>query len=89
MSQDAKLRSRKTPGDVARKLGARSQSGRGPSASAWRRETFRLPRIEARAKAREWFDRYPKAAYMTEIEFWRVCDNDDIEFTIRRLPSAD
>jgi hypothetical protein len=89
MSQDAKLRGRKTPGDVARKLGARSRSARPAPGSAWRRETFRLPRLEARAKAREWFDRYPKAAYMTEIEFWRVCDNDDIEFTIRRLPSAD
>ncbi len=38
---------------------------------------------------REWFDRYPKAAYMTEIEFWRELDDDRIEFTIRRLPSAD
>ena len=53
------------------------------------RETFRLPRGEARAKAREWFDRFPKAAYMTEIEFWRELDDDVIEFTIRRLPSAD
>ena len=59
-----------------------------PRADGWRRETYRLPRTEAREKAREWFDLYPKAAYMTEIEFWRVID-DDIEFTIRRLPSAD
>ena len=55
----------------------------------WRRESFRLPRTAAREKAREWFDRFPKAAYMTEIEFWRELDNDMIEFTIRRLPSAD
>ncbi len=55
----------------------------------WRRESFRLPRMAAREKAREWFDRFPKAAYMTEIEFWRELDNDMIEFTIRRLPSAD
>jgi hypothetical protein len=48
-----------------------------------------LPRIEARAKAREWFDLYPKAAYMTEIEFWRELADGQIEFTIRRLPSAD
>jgi len=26
---------------------------------------------------------------MTEIEFWRELDDDIIEFTIRRLPSAD
>ena len=90
MSQEFRSGGGKSPGDVARKLGARSRSRPlGASSSTWRRETFRLPRVEARAKAREWFDRYPKAAYMTEIEFWRVCDGDEIEFTIRRLPSAD
>jgi hypothetical protein len=89
MSQETKLRGQKSPGDIARKLAQRSRSAPRAAQSAWRRETFRLPRVEARAKAREWFDRYPKAAYMTEIEFWRVCDNDDIEFTMRRLPSAD
>jgi hypothetical protein len=56
---------------------------------AWRRETFCLPRDEARAKAREWFERFPKAAYMTEIESWREVADDRIEFVIRRLPSAD
>ncbi len=73
------------PSAVARGRAAVPAEGR----ATWRRETFRLPRVEARAKAREWFDRYPKAAYMTEIEFWRVCDDDQIEFTIRRLPTAD
>jgi len=48
-----------------------------------------LPRAEARDKAREWFARYPKAAYLTEIEFWRELSDGRIEFTIRRLPSAD
>ncbi len=33
--------------------------------------------------------RFPKAAYMTEIEFWRELDDGQIEFTIRRLPTAD
>ena len=42
-----------------------------------------------RAKAHEWFDAFPKAAYMTEIEFWRELSDGQIEFTIRRLPSAD
>ena len=56
---------------------------------AWRRESFCLPRDEARAKAREWFERFPKAAYMTEIESWREVAGDQIEFVIRRLPSAD
>jgi hypothetical protein len=35
------------------------------------------------------FRRYPKAAYMTQIESWRVLPGDRIEFTVRRLPSAD
>ncbi len=74
------------PADIARRM-ARSRSAR--KADAFKRETFSLPRDAARAKAREWFDRFPKAAYMTEIESWRVLDNDTIEFTMRRLPSAD
>jgi hypothetical protein len=55
----------------------------------WRREAFCLPRAEARAKAREWFERFPKAAYMTEVESWRELAGDRIEFVMRRLPSAD
>ena len=57
--------------------------------SAWRRETFTLPRDEARATARHWFERFPKAAYMTEIESWRELADGNIEFTMRRLPTAD
>jgi hypothetical protein len=53
------------------------------------RETYRLPRGDARIKAREWFDKYPKAAYWTEIESWYAMPEDVIEFTIRRLPTAD
>ncbi|ATN35083.1 hypothetical protein ACO34A_14865 [Rhizobium sp. ACO-34A] len=53
------------------------------------RETFCLPRDDAREKAREWFDAFPKAAYWTEVESWRQLEGDRIEFTMRRLPSAD
>lgn len=53
------------------------------------RETFVLPRIDARTKAREWFDRWPKQAYWTEIETWFERPGDVIEFTMRRLPAAD
>ncbi|QRM56297.1 hypothetical protein [Sinorhizobium sp. BG8] len=53
------------------------------------RETFQLDRAAARIKAREWFDTWPKAAYWTEVESWRQLDGDQIEFTMRRLPSAD
>jgi hypothetical protein len=79
------------PAGLARRLSdkRRSATAEHTSSSLWRRETFTLPRLEARAKAREWFDLYPKAAYMTEIEFWRELADGQIEFTIRRLPSAD
>lgn len=80
---------RNSPSDVARRLAARTAESARLESGAWRRETYRLPRGQAREKAREWFELYPKAAYMTEIEFWRVLDDGDIEFTIRRLPSAD
>ena len=53
------------------------------------RETYCLSLMEARAKAREWFDVFPKAAYWTEVESWRQVDGDRVEFTMRRLPSAD
>ncbi|MBW3096120.1 hypothetical protein [Pseudohoeflea coraliihabitans] len=53
------------------------------------RETYLLERQAARAKAREWFDSWPKAAYWTEVESWRELPDARIEFTMRRLPSAD
>lgn len=53
------------------------------------RQTFCMTRVEARAKAKEWFEEYPKAAYWTEVESWRQLEGDQIEFTMRRLPSAD
>lgn len=65
---------------------SRKSSGR---ACGFVRETFRLPRADARAKAREWFDTWPKAAYWTEVESWRQLPGDEIEFTMRRLPTAD
>jgi len=76
------------PADLARKMSARraAQTHRAPS---FRRETFALPREAARAKAREMFTRFPKAAYMTAIESWRELPGGEIEFTMRRLPSAD
>ena len=61
----------------------------GRTRSSFVRETFRLPRDDARAKAREWFDTWPKAAYWTEVESWRLLPDDKIEFTMRRLPTAD
>jgi hypothetical protein len=74
------------PADVARRSAKALQAR---PRDAFRRETFALPREKAREKAREMFRRFPKAAYMTEIESWRELPGDRIEFTMRRLPSAD
>jgi hypothetical protein len=79
---------KRRPADIARRS-AQALGGRGSSRDAFRRETFALPRAAAREKAREMFRRFPKAAYMTEIESWRELPGDRIEFTMRRLPSAD
>ncbi|MCC6779391.1 MAG: hypothetical protein IT537_22655 [Hyphomicrobiales bacterium] len=78
--------SSRRPADLARRSAQRLA---GRAAAGFRRETFALPREAAREKAREFFRRFPKAAYMTEIESWRVLPGDRIEFTMRRLPTAD
>jgi hypothetical protein len=77
------------PADIARRSATLIGKRVGARSVAFRRDTFALPRAEARAMARELFRRFPKAAYQTEIETWRVLPGDRIEFTVRRLPSAD
>jgi hypothetical protein len=85
------------PREVARRLKERSrahsridtQLAASEAMGGFLRRTFTLPRLEARELARDWFDRYPKAAYMTKVESWRQLDDGRIEFTMRRLPTAD
>lgn len=77
------------PADIARSTAKLIANRKGARSDAFRRETFALPRAAAREKARELLRRFPKAAYQTEIESWRVLSDDRIEFTVRRLPSAD
>jgi hypothetical protein len=77
------------PANLAGRAAQRLARGVRDRAEGFRRETFALPREAARAKARDMFQRYPKAAYMTEIESWRELPDGRIEFTMRRLPSAD
>ena len=81
------MRTRPTPADVAAR--AAKALRRRAETDAFRRETFALPREQAREKAREVFARYPQPAYMTEIESWRELPDGRIEFTMRRLPTAD
>jgi hypothetical protein len=77
------------PADIARRSATLMANRADARSDAFRRDTFALPREEAREMARELFRRFPKAAYQTEIETWRVLPGDRIEFTVRRLPSAD
>lgn len=77
---------RRTPADIAARAG---KALRERHADGFRRETFALPREQAREKAREVFRRFPKPAYMTEVESWRELPDGRIEFTMRRLPTAD
>jgi hypothetical protein len=72
------------PRDLADRMAARRRPEDG-----YLRETFILPRDGARSKARDFLTRYPKAAYMSSVESWRELPGGDIEFTMRRLRSAD
>jgi hypothetical protein len=39
--------------------------------------------------ARAFLDRWPAAAHMSFVESWRELPDGEIEFTMRRLKSAD
>lgn len=56
---------------------------------SFRRQTYTLPRDLARAMAKDWFKKFPKQAYDTKVESWRATGEGQIEFTMRRLPTAD
>jgi hypothetical protein len=77
---------RSTPRNLANRMAAR---GGIRADDGFLRETFTLPREAARLKAKEQFRKFPSAAYMTKIEAWRLLPGDTIEFTMRRLKSAD
>jgi hypothetical protein len=72
------------PRDLASRMAGRRKPDDG-----YLRETFTLPREAARSKARDFLNRYPKAAYMSSVESWRELPDGAIEFTMRRLASAD
>jgi hypothetical protein len=59
------------------------------TADSFKRQTYTLPRDQARAMAKSWFKRFPKAAYGTQVESWRLGADGMIRFTMRRLPTAD
>jgi hypothetical protein len=68
------------PSDLAERISNRRESTR---------ETFRLPVEAARVKAREILDQFPQGGYTTIVEQWRQLPDGQIEFTMRRLLTAD
>ena len=80
------------PRDLAERMARRRNTAGKPGQvvrDGYLRETFTLPRAAARERAQAFFARYPKAGYMSVVESWRELPGGDIEFTMRRLPSAD
>ena len=49
------------------------------------REKFTKERSAARKLAKDYFERYPKDRYQTEVESWRNLQSANIEFTMKRL----
>jgi hypothetical protein len=76
------------PRDLADRMADRAARRRKPD-DGYLRQTFTLPRERARTAARDFLTRYPKEAYMSGVESWRELPGGEIEFTMRRLPSAD
>jgi hypothetical protein len=49
------------------------------------REKFTREQTAARKLATEYFRRFPKDRYRTEVESWRNLQSANIEFTMKRL----
>jgi hypothetical protein len=49
------------------------------------REKFTKERTAAKRLAAEYFQRFPKDRYQTEVESWRNLQSQNIEFTMKRL----
>jgi hypothetical protein len=49
------------------------------------REKFTRERTSAKKLAAEYFQRFPKERYHTEVESWRHLQSQNIEFSMKRL----
>lgn len=78
----------RTPRDLADRMAGRREQAKAAD-DGYIRETYTLPRDEARVRARAILDYWPAAAYMTAVETWRELPDGEIEFTMKRLRSAD
>jgi hypothetical protein len=43
------------------------------------RKTLRVPRVQAQRRAKDFFEEFPSADYLTEIERWREVGKDEVE----------
>jgi hypothetical protein len=77
----------RTPKDLADRMAGRRRAAKVDNGYA--RETFTQSREQARQTARAFLTKFPKEAYMIEVEAWRELPNGEIEFTMRRLRTAD
>jgi hypothetical protein len=77
----------RTPKDLADRMASRRRQAKADD--GYTRETFTQPRDQARETLRAFLDRWPAAAYMSGVETWRELPSGQIEFTIKRLRSAD
>ena len=71
----------KTPPELADRM--RDHRAQHRAHDGFVREIFTQSRDDARQTARAFLDRYPKAAYMSEVEHWRELPNGRVEFTMR------
>ena len=72
----------KTPRDLADAI-------RGRNTGQLIRQTMRLPRAEARKRAKQLFEEFPSASYLTEIESWQEPrGGGQVEFTFKRLENS-
>ena len=76
-------------GTLKRRLGDYRKGGSRLKREGFIRETFVLPRADARRRAREYYRQWPSEAYWTAVDSWCERPGDEIEFTMRRLESAD
>lgn len=81
------LRFRRPPKDLADRIAARYRQAKADDGFV--RETFTQPRDQARESARGFLDQWPAAAHMSVVESCRELPGGEIEFTMRRLWSAD
>ena len=77
----------RTPRELADRMADRRRKVRADD--GYVRETFTQPRDQARQTARAFLDRWPAAAYMSKVDSWRELAGGAIEFTMKRLKSAD